>query len=66
MMFIEPKALSLHGIYQASLRKLYRGCPMWYLEPHATDEPQIGDIGMVEEGAFVRLCNIHQNKADSF
>ena len=37
---------------------------MWYPEPHDSGEPQIGDVGYVREGAFVRFFNIDTSKAE--
>ena len=36
-----------------------KGYPLWFPEPHDTGEPQIGDVGYLEDGAFVRLFNIN-------
>ncbi|EKM58867.1 uncharacterized protein PHACADRAFT_248967 [Phanerochaete carnosa HHB-10118-sp] len=46
-------------IYPASLALLGQGYALWRPEPHITGEPQIGDVGYVSEGAFVRLFNIN-------
>ena len=48
-----------YKIYEASLSELGSGCPLWYPEPHVTGEPQIGDVGYVRGGAFVRLFNLN-------
>ncbi|GJE94301.1 hypothetical protein PsYK624_104700 [Phanerochaete sordida] len=48
-----------YRIYEASLSELGSGCPLWYPEPHVTGEPQIGDVGYVRDGAFVRLFNLN-------
>ncbi|EKM51448.1 uncharacterized protein PHACADRAFT_102964 [Phanerochaete carnosa HHB-10118-sp] len=45
-------------IYASSLQTLHLGHALWYPEPHGTGEPQIGDVGFVDEGAFVRLFNL--------
>ncbi|EKM58783.1 uncharacterized protein PHACADRAFT_248873 [Phanerochaete carnosa HHB-10118-sp] len=45
-------------IYASSLQTLYLGHALWYPEPHGTGEPQIGDVGFVNEGAFIRLFNL--------
>lgn len=34
------------------------GHPLWHPEPNSTGEVQIGDVGYIFEGAFVRLFNI--------
>ncbi|GJE94300.1 WD40 repeat domain-containing protein [Phanerochaete sordida] len=48
-----------HSIYPASLSALGYGYPLWHPEPHITGEPQIGDVGYLREGAFIRLFNIN-------
>lgn len=45
-------------IYSSSLETLHLGRALWYPEPHVTGEPQIGDVGYIREGAFVRLFNL--------
>ncbi|GJE97235.1 WD40 repeat domain-containing protein [Phanerochaete sordida] len=45
-------------IYSSSLKTLYLGHGMWYPEPHESGEPQIGDVGFLKEGAFIRLFNL--------
>lgn len=45
-------------VYPSSLSTLYQGHALWYLEPHETGEPQIGDVGYMSEGAFIRLFNL--------
>ncbi|EKM58869.1 uncharacterized protein PHACADRAFT_136010 [Phanerochaete carnosa HHB-10118-sp] len=45
-------------IYSSSLESLHLGRALWYPEPHVTGEPQIGDVGYIREGAFVRLFNL--------
>ncbi|EKM58886.1 uncharacterized protein PHACADRAFT_248998 [Phanerochaete carnosa HHB-10118-sp] len=45
-------------IYSSSLETLHLGRALWYPEPHATGEPQIGDVGYIREGAFIRLFNV--------
>ncbi|GJE94292.1 WD40 repeat domain-containing protein [Phanerochaete sordida] len=48
-----------YKIYEASLSELGSGCPLWFPEPHVTGEPQIGDVGYVRGGAFIRLFNLN-------
>ncbi|EKM56565.1 uncharacterized protein PHACADRAFT_92278 [Phanerochaete carnosa HHB-10118-sp] len=45
-------------IYSSCLATLYEGHAMWYPEPHVSGEPQIGDVGFIRKGAFVRLFNL--------
>ncbi|GJE97264.1 WD40 repeat domain-containing protein [Phanerochaete sordida] len=45
-------------IYSSSMKTLYLGHGMWYPEPHESGEPQIGDVGFMKEGAFIRLFNL--------
>ncbi|EKM58830.1 uncharacterized protein PHACADRAFT_248924 [Phanerochaete carnosa HHB-10118-sp] len=45
-------------IYASSLQTLYLGHALWYPEPHESGEPQIGDVGFISEGAFIRLFNL--------
>ncbi|EKM58777.1 uncharacterized protein PHACADRAFT_248867 [Phanerochaete carnosa HHB-10118-sp] len=45
-------------IYASSLQTLHLGHALWYPEPHGTGELQIGDVGFVDEGAFIRLFNL--------
>ncbi|EKM56560.1 uncharacterized protein PHACADRAFT_253759 [Phanerochaete carnosa HHB-10118-sp] len=45
-------------IYSSCLATLYQGHALWYPEPHDSGEPQIGDVGFISGGAFVRLFNL--------
>ncbi|GJE97233.1 WD40 repeat domain-containing protein [Phanerochaete sordida] len=45
-------------IYAHSLKQLSLGRALWYPEPHDTGEPQVGDVGYLSDGAFVRLFNL--------
>ncbi|EKM58791.1 uncharacterized protein PHACADRAFT_88495 [Phanerochaete carnosa HHB-10118-sp] len=45
-------------IYASSLQTLHLGHALWYPEPHESGEPQIGDVGFIHEGAFIRLFNL--------
>ncbi|EKM56563.1 uncharacterized protein PHACADRAFT_253764 [Phanerochaete carnosa HHB-10118-sp] len=45
-------------IYSSCLATLYEGHALWYPEPHVSGEPQIGDVGFMRNGAFVRLFNL--------
>ena len=54
-----------HVIYPTSLNLLGQGYALWFPEPHATvGEPQIGDVGYVSEGSFIRLFNINTGKPE--
>ncbi|GJE94287.1 WD40 repeat domain-containing protein [Phanerochaete sordida] len=48
-----------HKIYPSCLSRVGFGYALWHPEPHSTGEPQIGDVGYVREGAFVRLFNVN-------
>ncbi|GJE94290.1 WD40 repeat domain-containing protein [Phanerochaete sordida] len=52
-----------YHIYPSCLSGRGYGYPLWRPEPHDTGEPQIGDVGYVREGAFVRLFNINISAA---
>ncbi|EKM58892.1 uncharacterized protein PHACADRAFT_88567 [Phanerochaete carnosa HHB-10118-sp] len=45
-------------VYSSSLQTLHLGYALWYPEPHKSGEPQIGDVGFIREGAFIRLFNL--------
>ncbi|EKM56571.1 uncharacterized protein PHACADRAFT_66257, partial [Phanerochaete carnosa HHB-10118-sp] len=45
-------------IYSSCLSTLHEGHALWYPEPHASGEPQIGDVGFIRKGAFIRLFNL--------
>ncbi|EKM58891.1 uncharacterized protein PHACADRAFT_191205 [Phanerochaete carnosa HHB-10118-sp] len=45
-------------IYASSLQTLHLGYALWYPEPHRSGEPQIGDVGYIRDGAFIRLFNL--------
>ena len=50
---------SLSEIYSSALsRTLQQGYALWFPEPHTTGEVQIGDVGWIKDGGFVRLFNI--------
>lgn len=51
-------------VYPTSLFTLKLGYALWYPEPHETGEPQIGDVGYVREGAFIRLFNINTSRPE--
>ena len=52
-----------HEVYSDSLKPLGPGWhAIWYPEPHASGEPQIGDVGFMRDGAFIRLFNIQPNR----
>lgn len=63
MMLFRPSAAHHSQIYSSTLSTaLQEGYPLWFPEPHDTGEVQIGDVGYIHEGAFVRLFNV--NSAD--
>ena len=52
-------------VYAASLLPVGEGYALWYPEPHdSTGEPQIGDVGYVRQGAFIRLFNINTSRSE--
>lgn len=55
---------SPYAVYPTSLFSLGLGYALWYPEPHETGESQIGDVGYVHEGAFIRLFNINLSKSE--
>ncbi|GJE94294.1 WD40 repeat domain-containing protein [Phanerochaete sordida] len=52
-----------YHIYPSCLSGRGYGYPLWRPEPHDTGEPQIGDVGYMREGSFVRLFNINISAA---
>lgn len=57
--------MSHYIVYPSSLFSLDLGYALWYPEPHKrTGEPQIGDVGYVHKGAFIRLFNINTSKPE--
>lgn len=46
------------SVYTKELYSLGEGEAIWFPEPHATGEVQIGDVGCIVEGAFIRLFNV--------
>lgn len=56
--FFRPPPSS-HVVYSSSLSSLSLGYALWHPEPHTTGELQIGDVGYVKDGAFIRLFNIN-------
>lgn len=54
---------SLSDVYASCMASYIWGYPLWFPELHDTGEPQIGDVGYLDEGAFVRLFNINVAKA---
>ena len=50
---------SLSDVYASCISSYVQGYPLWFPEPHDTGEPQIGDVGYLHQGAFVRLFNIN-------
>lgn len=46
-----------YDVYAEHLFKLGKGYPLWQPEPTKFGEVQIGDVGFLWEGAFMRLFN---------
>ena len=44
-----------HEVYRAGLSHLQFGDALWVPEPHSTGEVQIGDVGYISEGQFIRV-----------
>ena len=51
-------------IYSSSLQTLHLGYALWYPEPHKSGELQIGDVGYIDDGSFVRVLNIDSSKPE--
>ena len=45
-------------VYTEQLQTLREGDALWFPEPHTSGEVQIGDVGCIVEGAFIRLFNV--------
>ena len=45
-------------VYAEELSRKGRGIPLWYPEPSPAGEVQIGDVGILFNGAFHRLFNV--------
>lgn len=52
-------------IYTEQLSTIGEGTALWYPEPHETGEVQIGDVGYIFEGAFIKLFNTVSETQDS-
>lgn len=59
-----PSSSIPDDVYASSLFSLHRGYGLWFLEPHRTGEPQIGDVGYIRDGALIRLLNINTTKPE--
>ena len=59
--FKRPRPSSApYAVYSSGLADLHEGHALWRPEPHAsTGEPQIGDVGYMSEGAFIRLFSLN-------
>ncbi|GJE97165.1 kinase-like protein [Phanerochaete sordida] len=58
------KRLSPDEVYATSLASLGFGYPLWHPEPHVSGEPQIGDVGLLVQGQFIRLFHLDTTAAD--
>ncbi|EKM56580.1 uncharacterized protein PHACADRAFT_141343 [Phanerochaete carnosa HHB-10118-sp] len=58
MFFLRRPLSAPDEIYSSCLSTLHEGHALWYPEPHASGEPQIGDVGFIRTGAFIRLFNL--------
>lgn len=50
------------AVYERLLSKLKLGHALWQPEPSKNGEIQIGDVGFIHEGGFVRLFNVFEEK----
>ena len=48
-------------VYPSRLADLYQGHALWYPESHNTGEPQIGDVGYMSGGSFIRLFSLNSS-----
>lgn len=62
-MITRPDSLHPSTIYDSELRCFHEGRAQWFPEPHSTGEVQIGDVGYIKNGQFVRLLNVCQGVA---
>ena len=60
-----PDPSSPYFVYPTSLFSLDLGYALWFPEPHESGQPQIGDVGYIREGGFIRLFNINDATPDS-
>lgn len=60
---LRPSSAS-NVVYSSCLATLYQGHALWYPKPHGTGEPQIGNVGYMDEGAFIRLFNLDSSKPE--
>ena len=44
-------------IYMEEMQSMREGTALWHPEPHSSGEVQIGDVGYIDQGAFIRLFN---------
>ncbi|EKM58804.1 uncharacterized protein PHACADRAFT_248889 [Phanerochaete carnosa HHB-10118-sp] len=51
-------------MYSSCLQTLCLGHALWHPEPHESGEPQVGDVGCVHEGAFIRLFNLDTSASE--
>ena len=49
----------LSDVYASCISSYMKGYPLWFPKPHNTKEPQTGDVGYLQDGAFMRLFNIN-------
>ena len=54
----DPPIVLPSAVYASKLFSLGQGYALWYPEPHVTGEVEVGDVGYVDDGAFVRLLNV--------
>lgn len=70
---VSPESLTMKGslrnlppppseVYASSLFPTNEGYALWYPEPHESGEVQIGDVGYIVDGAFIRLFNVADDK----
>ena len=57
--------LSPSEIFARKLSSIQHGLPLWYPEPHGSGEVHIGDVGYINDGAFIRVLNVKGNPSDT-
>ena len=50
------------GVYASELYQGHRGFPLWFPEPPEDGPIQIGDVGFLHQGRFIRLFNAALDK----
>lgn len=64
MFWLFRPTLSPYTAYSSSMSSLGLGYALWCPEPHNTGELQVGDVGYIRDGAFIRLFNINSSRPE--